>query len=209
MKKTLAILLALAFALTLSVMTFAEEISDLISSGPVESTGNVDEPVEADEATEDVSVESIPAEDGSATEPEQASAEVEYTAEKRAEIAAVFDNRIQTWYSSFDVDENGNRYEAYNYELPEEIAEKYGTRNSMQLPRIIVYQSIGDRDSTETIKLKYGTYDHLTDTKHIERTEIVTIEIPAGGVAFYVVEDPSFIGFAILSGTYGDLSASI
>lgn len=144
-----------------------------------------------------------------ATKPEQTSAEVEYTAEKRAEIAAVFDNRIQTWYSSFDVDENGNRYEAYNYELPEEIAEKYGTRNSMQLPRIIVYQSIGDRDSTETIKLKYGTYDHLTDTKHIERTEIVTIEIPAGGVAFYVVEDPSFIGFAILSGTYGDLSASI
>lgn len=119
---------------------------------------------------------------------------------------AVLSKRIQTFYSSYDLDAYGNRYVSYNYDLPEEIVEKYGTRDSHELPRILIYESTGEFDSTETIELYYGKRDYHTGLYYIERTEIVTIEIPAGGVAFYVIEDDNLLSFGILCATYGDLS---
>lgn len=118
---------------------------------------------------------------------------------------AVLSKRIQTSYSSYDVDAYGKQYVSYKYDLPEEIVEKYGTRDSHELPCILIYESTGEFDSTETIELYYGKSDIDNGLYYIERTEIVTIEIPAGGVAFYVIEDDNLLSFGILCATYGDL----
>jgi len=128
-------------------------------------------------------------------------------------VHRVFNHRIQTWYSNHDFNVYDNIIEGPNYTLPKEIVEKYGTDDSEGLPSILVYESIGEFDSTETIELQYGKRNEKGLIERVEGwTETVTIKIPAGGVAFYVIECPFeggvFAGFAIRGGTYGDCSVS-
>lgn len=212
MKKTLAILLVLAFALALGVVAFAEGLAEE-DALPAEETETVAEAEAADEAPAD---EAPAAEEAAEDAAEEAPAEepapaiphpedIDFDAwmarynpsyditEAEWRLCYVLNHRIQSWYCS-EVDE-----------LPAEIAEAYGTTNEEELPWIIKYTSIGELDSTETIEVYYSGTDE--NGEPCEKTEIVTITIPAGETVFYVL-DPGFKaqsgGFAIIAGSYGD-----
>lgn len=215
MKKIFLIVLVMALALTVSVMAFAEEISDILSSDPAEPAVNEGEMIEADEPieaipAEDVPAEDVPVEDAPAADlPDNCIAVL--TSDQLHEnpgydlemLHAVLSNRIQFAYSSA-VDEDGNCI----YELPEELAEKYAGKKDWEHPLIIAYEGVGELDSTETIAIFYGTRDYPNGLNYVERVEIVTIEIPAGEIAYYDTQDENLLGFAILSATYGDMSVT-
>ncbi len=127
-----------------------------------------------------------------------------------ARAERVLCHRIQTFYGSYEVGGTD-----YNYELPDEIVEKYGTRDPQKLPQILVFESIGELDSTETVRIRYTKLGE-NGKRYVldELTEIVTIKIPAGGVAFYVMEHHSleeriYGGFGTISATYGDYSINL
>lgn len=101
-------------------------------------------------------------------------------------------------------------YENYNFELPAEIVEAYGTADSEQLPPIMVYKSIGEKDCTETIEISYYG---IGANGNAEWNETVTIDVPAGETVFYVLDNQGyetvFGGYAIRAGSYGDLYAEV
>ena len=114
--------------------------------------------------------------------------------EEEWRLCYVLNHRTQSWYSN------------EGYELPAEIAELYGTTNFEQLPPIIIYESIGELDSTETIHAYFSGIDE--NGNRCEWDDTVTVDIPAGGLAFCVL-DPGFDrvsgGFEIIAGSYGTL----
>lgn len=223
MKKTLAILLVIAFALTLGIVVLAEGLSEE-EVLPAEETESVveaetvaEEPA-AEEAAEEAPAEEAPAaeepaeETAEETPAEEAPADEEEDAafvawmaqlasldpsydisEAEWRLCYVLNHRIQSWYCS-EIDE-----------LPAEIAEAYGTTNEEELPWIIKYTSIGEKDSTETLDVYYYGTDENGNA--CEKTETITIAIPAGETVFYVM-DPGFKvergGFSIIAGSYGD-----
>lgn len=211
MKKIFLIVLVMALALTISVMAFAEEISDILSSDPAGPAVNEGEMIEAGEPIEAIPAEDVPVEDAPADDlPDNCIAVL--TSDQLHEnpgydlemLHAVLSNRIQFCYSSSAVDEDGN----CKYELPEELAEKYAGKEDWERPLIIAYEGVGELDSTETIALFYGTRDHHNGINYVERVEVVTIEIPAGEIAYYDTQDENLLGFSIIGATYGDLSVT-
>lgn len=247
MKKTLAIVLALAFALTLSVVALAEGLTGEETESVAETTEIAAEATEAeaaeeesaavaadeaiddeiaaeaadeviddeaagtveDEETETPDKESTPLDDKDYAELKNFIAWTKVTGAawglSEEECVAygtvdfVLSHRVQSWY------------ENYNFELPAEIVEAYGTADSEELPSILIYTSTGDKDSTETIKILYSGYD--ANGEYCSWEDTVTIAIPAGETVFYVIDDPDFEavtgGFAILAGSYGDLYAAL
>lgn len=173
----------------------------------------IDEAVEvteepaADEAeaveTEAEPVETEPVEAPVGTEPVE---EAEETEKTPATNWDVFHHRIQTWYGGTDFVSNSGKV----YTLPAEIAETYGTTVEYELPPIVIYESIGELDSTETLEVYYTGTDENGRT--CKRSEIITIEIPAGEAVYRVLEEEAgwtCTGFAILAGSYGDLYTEI
>ena len=114
--------------------------------------------------------------------------------EEEWRLCYVLNHRTQSWYSN------------EGYELPVEIAELYGTTDFEKLPSIIIYESIGELDSTETIHAYFTGRDE--NGNRWEWDDTVTVDIPAGGLAFCVL-DPGFEaesgGFEIIAGSYGNL----
>ncbi len=163
-----------------------------------------------------------PAEEKLANEPVHISVTDGYSDEEQEMVNAVLGKRIQTGYSSWSYDEYGNFClgdDYCNYELPAELAEKYGTRDSCYLPSMMIYESIGELDATETLRYDFYRWgDHGEQIYVASKT--FTVEIPAGGVAFLPIEvelpDSDYEGYcyrgydtargAIISASYGDLS---
>ncbi len=193
---------------------------------PAEETPAEETPAEeapAEEApAEEAPAEETPTEEAPANEPVHISGADGYTAEELETLNAVLGKRIQTAYSSWSYDEYGNfclGSDYCNYELPAELAEKYGTRDASQLPSIMIYESIGELDATETLRYDFYRWgDHGEQIYVASKT--FTVEIPAGGVAFYPIEvelpDSDYKGHcnrgydtargAIIAASYGDLS---
>ncbi len=229
MKKTLAILLALTFVLALGVFAFADEISDIVSSEPTETeepTASVEEPTDEDATeapAEETPAEETPAEEKPAVEeapvnePVHISVADGYTAEELEMLQAVLCKSTGTGYSSWSFDKFGNfclGADYCNYELPAEIAEKYGTRDSSLLPSIMIYESTGELDATETLRYDFYRWGENGEEVFV-KSETFTVEIPAGEVVFYVLDinpdDLTDQGFdtargAIIAASYGDLS---
>lgn len=132
----------------------------------------------------------------------------EWTAAERAAEHEVFSHRIQTGYCW----EPYVSHKGEVHDLPAEIAEKYGTTDYEELPDILIYESIGTKDSTETLYVLYFAVDE-NGKKQWVGSETVTIEIPAGEVVYYPL-DPGhedwLCGYmAIVGGSYGDLSVEL
>lgn len=199
MKKTLALALVLLLALTMSVVALAQGLAkdeDAVAD-EAEAIGSVEEPV-VDEA-EPVEAETEPVE----TEPVEEAGEAEKTPATNWEV---LHHRIQTWYGGTDFVSNSGKV----YTLPAEIAETYGTTVVYELPPILIYESIGELDSTETIEVYYTGTDENGRT--CKKTEIITIEIPAGEAVYRVLEEEAgwtCTGFGILAGSYGDLYTEV
>lgn len=188
---------------------------------PAEEAPAEETPAEETPA-EEAPVEETPAEEAPAKEPVHISGADGYTAEELEMLHNVLGKRIQTGYSSWSYDKYGNfclGSDYCNYELPAEIAEKYGTRDASLLPSIIIYESDGELDATET--LRYDCYRWGENGEQIYvASKTFTVEIPAGGVAFYPIEvevpDSDYEGYcyrgydtarvAIIGASYGDLS---
>lgn len=194
MKKTLAIALVLLLALTMGIVALAQGLTK-------------DEEVVVDE-TEPVGSGEKPAVDEA--EPVEAEAEPVEEAGEAEKVPAtnweVFQHRIQTWYGGMDFVSNSGKV----YTLPAEIAETYGTTVEYELPPILIYESIGELDSTETLEVYYTGTDE--NGRACKKSEIITIEIPAGEAVYRVLEEEdgwTCTGFSILAGSYGDLYTEI
>ena len=211
MKKTFVIALVLVLALTMGIVALAQGLAEDEEAVIEEAVERVEEPV-ADEAAEpeeepavDEAAEPVEAEPAEPveTEPAEEAEEAEKTLVTNWDV---FHHRIQTWYGGTDFVSNSGKV----YTLPAEIAEKYGTTVEYELPSILIYESIGELDSTETIEVYYvGTDENGAVCR---RSEIITIEIPAGEAVYRVLEEEdgwTCTGFGILAGSYGDLYTEV
>ena len=201
-------IISLAIALVICSVAILTCSMYALAELPVEETSYdrgdfVDESLLVSDDTPDEQeiVENEPAAD---VEDEAAGEPVEETPAEKQLVANwdVFSHRIQTWYGGYDFVSNSGKV----YTLPAEIAETYGTTVEYELPPILIYESIGELDSTETLEVYYVRADGS------KKSELITIEIPAGEAVYYVLEEEDgwvCTGFGIRAGSYGNLYTEI
>ena len=237
MKKTLAIVLALVFALTMSAVALAEGLSSDETETVAETTEIVAETTDAESTEEEIAAEVTDEATDEAIDEEVVETVEDEVAETPDKEVTPLDDKDYAELENFiawmkatgpawglseeECVEQGTLnfilshriqtgYDNYNFELPAEIVEAYGTADSEELPTILIYTSTGDKDSTETIKIWYGGID--ANGEYCEWEETVTIDIPAGETVFYVLDNPNYEdvtgAFGIRAGSYGDLYAA-